>query len=94
LSYDAQGRKTKVESSRAADYRPNVAMGGSPFEALDMAPNLPGGGSATTIYDEHDRATRVEVRDAEGTIVNRAERTYDAQGRIIEEKQILDISRR
>ena len=90
FTYDAQGRKTKVENSRAADYRPNLATGGSPFEALDMAPNLPGGGSATTIYDEHDRATRVEVRDAEGTIVNRAERTYDAQGRVIEEKQILD----
>ena len=90
FSYDAHGRKTKVESSRAGDYRPNVATGGSPFEALDTAPNLPGGGSATTIYDEHDRAIRVEVRDAEGTIVNRAERTYDEQGRVLEEKQILD----
>jgi len=88
--YDEHGRKTKVESSRAADYRPNVATGGSPFEALDTAPNLPGGGSTTTIYDEHDRAITVEVRDAEGTIVNRAERTYDAQGRVLEEKQILD----
>lgn len=90
LSYDEHGRKTKVEISRAADYRPNVASGGSPFEALDTAPNLPGGASATTIYDELDRAVRVEVRDAEGTTVNRAERTYDAQGRVIEEKQILD----
>jgi YD repeat-containing protein len=90
FSYDAHGRKTKVEISRAADYRPNFSTGGSPFEALDTAPNLPGGGSATTIYDEHDRAIRVEVRDAEGTIVNRAERTYDSQGRILEEKQILD----
>ena len=90
FSYDAHGRKTKVETSRAADYRPNFATGGSPFEALDTAPNLPGGGSATTIYDEHDRAIRVEVRDAEGTIVNRAERTYDVQGRVLEEKQILD----
>ncbi len=89
--YDEHGRKTKVQSSRAADYRPDVASGGSPFDALDMAPpNLPGGGSTTTIYDEHDRATRVEVRDAEGTIVNRAERTYDAKGRVLEEKQILD----
>jgi hypothetical protein len=89
--YDEHGRKTKVQSSRAADYRPDVASGGSPFDALDMAPpNLPGGGSTTTIYDEHDRATRVEVRDAEGTIVNRAERTYDAQGRVLDEKQFWD----
>ena len=55
-----------------------------------MAPNLPGGGTATTIYDEHDRATEVQVRDASGEIVNRAVRTYDAQGHVLEEKQIQD----
>src|SRR5215472_8042094 len=43
--YDELGRKTKVQTSRASDYRPNVATGGSPFEAADMAPNLPGGGT-------------------------------------------------
>jgi hypothetical protein len=47
-------------------------------------------GSATTIYDEHDRATEVQVRDANGELVNRALRTYDAQGRVVEEKRILD----
>jgi YD repeat-containing protein len=88
--YDDQGRKTKIEISGPADYRPNVAVGGSPFEAADRAPNLPGGGSATTIYDEHDRATQVQVRDASGELMNRAERTYDAQGHILEEKQSLD----
>ena len=88
--YDERGRKTKIEISRSADYRPNTAVGGSPFHAADRAPNLPGGGSATTIYDEHDRATEVQVRDANGELVNRALRVYDAQGHIIEEKQILD----
>jgi hypothetical protein len=56
----------------------------------DRAPNLPGGGSVTTIYDEHDRGTEVQVRDANGELVKRALRMYDAQGHIIEEKQILD----
>jgi hypothetical protein len=88
--YNDQGRKTKIEISGPADYRPNVAVAGSPFEAVDRAPNLPGGGSATTIYDEHDRATQVQVRDASGELMNRAERTYDAQGHVLEEKQILD----
>lgn len=88
--YDERGRKSKIEISRPADYRSDVAVGGSPFEVVDRAPNLPGGGSATTIYDQHDRATEVQVRDANGELVNRALRTYDAQGRVIDEKQILD----
>ncbi len=88
--YDEHGRKSKVEISRPADYRPGIAEGGSPFEATDRAPNLPGGGSATTIYDEHDRATEVQVRDAGGELVNRAVRSYDAQGRVKEEKLIWE----
>ena len=88
--YDENGRKTKISISRPADYHPNVAVAGSPFEAVDRAPNLQGGGSATTIYDEHDRATEVQVRDANGELMNRAVRTYDAQGHILEEKQIWD----
>ena len=88
--YDERGRKTKIEISRAEDYRPNTAIGGSPFEAAERAPNLPGGGSATTIYDEQDRPSEVEVRDAGGELVSHAVRTYDAQGHVIEEKLILD----
>jgi YD repeat-containing protein len=89
--YDERGRKTKTEISRPADYRPEVgATAGSPFEVADRAPNLAGGGTATTTYDEHDRPAEVEVRDAEGNLVNRAVRTYDAQGHVLEEKQILD----
>ena len=88
--YDDHGRKSKIEISHAADYRPDVAYAGSPFEAADRAPNLPGGGSATTIYDEHDRATEVQVRDASGELVNRAVRSYDAQGHVKEENLIWE----
>jgi hypothetical protein len=88
--YDDHGRKSKIEGSRPADYRPQMAEGGFPFESADRAPNLPGGGSATTTYDEHDRATEVQVRDASGAVVKRAVRIYDEQGHILEEKQILD----
>jgi hypothetical protein len=89
--YDEHGGKTKIQTSRASDYRPNnMATGGSPFEAADMAPNLPDGGTTTTIYDEHDRPTEVQVRDSNRELVNRALRTYDAQGHVSEEKQIYD----
>jgi RHS Repeat len=88
--YDERGRKTKVQKSRAEDYRPNVAIAGSPMQAGDMAPNLPGGGTATTSYDENDRPTEVQIRDAQGTEVSRAVSIYDEQGHVTEEKQILD----
>jgi hypothetical protein len=88
--YEEHGGKTKVQTSRASDYRPNVATAGSPFDATDRAPNLPDGGTTTTIYDEHDRPTEVQVRDTNGELVNRAVRTYDAQGHVSEEKQIYD----
>jgi len=88
--YDEHGGRTKVQTSRASDYRPNMATGGSPFEAADRAPNLPDGGTTTTIYDEHDRPTEVQVRDTNGELVTRALRTYDAQGQVSEEKQVYD----
>jgi YD repeat-containing protein len=90
FQYDARGRQTKLQVSRPEDYRPNSAFAGSPFEVADMAPNSPGGGSATTIYDEDNRPTEVQVRDAQGQLVSRAVRIYDAEGRVVEEKQILD----
>ena len=88
--YDERGRKTKVQVSRPEDYLPNAAFSGSPFQIADAPPNLPGGGSATTVYDEHDRPTEVQVRDAQGELVSRAVRIYDTQGRVTEEKEILD----
>jgi YD repeat-containing protein len=88
--YDDQGRKTKIAVSRREDYRANGAVAGSPFEVLDDAPNISGGGTSTTTYDEQDRPVEVVVKDSQGQVVNRAVRTYDTQGRVIEEKQILD----
>jgi hypothetical protein len=88
--YDEHGRKTRIVTSTASDYRPNVATGGSPFEAAETPPNLPGGGTSSTIYDEHDRATEIQVRDSDGALVYRALRTYDAEGHISEETQVHD----
>jgi YD repeat-containing protein len=90
FSYDEQGRRTKTEVSRRADHRPNTLIYRPPFEAAGRAPNLLGGGTSTTIFDEHDRATEVQVRDANGELVTRTLRTYDAEGHVIEEKQIME----
>ena len=88
--YDEQGHKTSTQTLTPQDYRPNMAVGGSPFEALGMVPNLPGGGSMTTIYDDHDRPTEIQVRDAKDQLISHAVRTYDAQGHVTDEKQVQD----
>lgn len=89
-NYDESGRKTKTQVSQPEDYVANCSAAGSPFTVADRAPNLPGGGSATTFYDEHDRPIEVEIRDSSGELVSKTIRKYDRQGRVIEEKQVLD----
>lgn len=74
---------------RAEDYRLDVAFAGSPMQVADHRPNLPGGGTATTTYDENDRPTEVLIRDAQGAEVSRTVSVYDEQSNITEEKQIL-----
>ena len=88
--YDENGRKTKVQISRPDDYQPNVSSAGVGFEGADRAPNRPGGGSATTIYDADDRPVEVAVRDLQGELLSRTVRIYDNRGNIVEEKQTMD----
>jgi hypothetical protein len=57
---------------------------------MEESPNLPGGGTATTIYDEHDRPAEVQIKDANGQLIRRNLRTYDPQGHLVEQKQVLD----
>ena len=91
LHYDEHGRKTSVVTARAQDYRPNMSVdAGTMFEANAQSPNILGGGTATTIYDAQDQPVEVQVRDAKGELVDRVVRTYDKQGNITEEKQVLD----
>jgi hypothetical protein len=79
-----------VHIFRPEDYRPDTAFVGSPFEIASMGPNLPRGGTTTTVFDEHDRPTEIQACDAQGELVSRAVRIYDAQGNVTEERQILD----
>jgi len=87
FQYDDQGRKT-VQS-----FGPKRSQGGayagSPWDAaVTSGIGVPVGGNITTIYDGNDQPTEAQIRDSEGRIVSRIVRSYDAHGRIIEEKQI------
>ncbi len=95
--YDANGRKTKVAIARLVDERQGPravsrsmeAMQAS-FEDSGSAPALPEGGSAVTLYDEHDRPAEIQSRNSTGEIISRTLRVYDDQGRVVEEKQTMD----
>jgi YD repeat-containing protein len=90
--YDEQGRKTAVQNFDARTFqRPQgAAYGGSPWDlAVEVGIGASVGGHITTIYDGN-QPTEAQIYDSDGLIVSRIVRSYDADGRIIEEKQIQE----
>jgi len=86
--YDAQGRKTSIQSfaSESLQIMQNAAFGGSHWDAAQMGMGVPVGGSVTTSFDQDDQPTEVQVFDAQGQLVSRIVRSYDANGQLSQEK--------
>jgi len=90
--YDMQGRKTAVQKfdARTLQRVRNVSYSGSLWDAaVSTGIGVPDGGSITTLYDGND-PTDAQIQDSKGRIVTRLIRAYDANGRILEEKQIQE----
>jgi len=95
--YDANGRRSKVAiakpveraegsfEGRAVSYSPEYL-----FEVETSSPSVPDGGSAVTLFDEHDRPIEVQTRNANGETIFRTLRVYDEQGHVLEEKQTME----
>ncbi len=92
--YDANGRKQKIAIAQPIDLPSGTGAVSrsveASFEEAGSAQTLPEGGSAVTLYDERDRPTEIQTRNASGEIVSRTIRTYDDEGHIVEEKQTMD----
>ncbi|PYT54553.1 MAG: hypothetical protein DMG43_05910 [Acidobacteria bacterium] len=91
--YDEQGRKTAVQhfDTRALQRAQSSMYSGSPWEAaVGAGIGVPVGGHITTIYDGNDQPTEAQIRDAEDRLVSRIVRTYDANGRLVEEEPIQE----
>jgi YD repeat-containing protein len=91
--YDEQGRKTTTQSFDPETLKraQGSMYAGSPWDvAVGAGIGVPIGGNITTIYDGNDQPTEAQIRDSEGHIVSRIVRSYDAHGRIIEEKPIQE----
>jgi YD repeat-containing protein len=92
FQYDEQGRKTSIQS-----FDPETLLKAQKtvfavpaWDAALAGGGVPVGGNIITSYNGKDLPTEVQLRDGQGRIVTRIVRTYDANGRIIEEKQIQE----
>src|SRR6266480_6852861 len=91
--YDEKGHKTSIQNfdPHALERAQNSAYSGSPWDAAVAAGiGVPLGGNVTTSYDENDRPTEAQIRDAAGRLVSRFVRKYDENGQISEEKPFLE----
>jgi hypothetical protein len=86
---DEQGRKTATQSfdPNTLQRAQKTAYAISAWEAADSGAGVPFGGSVVSIYDGHDEPAEARVLDPAGQTVTRFVRTFDANGRVVEENQ-------
>lgn len=90
FQYDEQGNKTEVQSFAPMPGGVAVGNGISPFEAARIGGGVPEGGTVVTHYDRHDHPVALEIRDADGNVLSRAERKYDSAGRVSSENSTME----
>jgi len=90
--YDERGHKTSIQYfdpqtlQRFEDG--NVAVAGSLWDAAISGIGVPMGGTITTSYNHSELPTEAEIRKADGQTVKSFVRTYDADGRVLEERSV------
>ena len=87
--FDEQGRKTATQSfdPNTLQRAQKTAYAISAWEAADSGAGVPIGGSIVSIYNGHDEPAEARVLDPGGQTVTRFVRTFDANGRVVEENQ-------
>ena len=96
FQYNEQGRKTEIRSlAQKPDERQGAVAMGMDLVFADIDGSLrfdfPGGASTIkTIYNERDQPTEVQAYGADGRLLNRLVRTYDATGRITDVRTIIE----
>jgi len=92
--YDQQGRQIAIKTFSPQvleQYRGGVAVDSRcMWDATEQGMGVPTGGSLITVYDNRDLPIEMQILDNARRIVIRFVRTYDANGQILEERQILE----
>jgi len=86
--YQADGGKTSVQTfdPKTIEQHRNSLSASPEWVAAQAGSGVPMGGNVTMIYDPDDHPTEMQVRGAEGQLLTRIVRTYDAEGRLTEER--------
>lgn len=90
--YDQQGRKTSVKTFAPEvleRYRKGIATD-SLWHGAEMGIGVPTGGNVTTVYDDRDLPIEMRILDKEGRTLTGFVRTYDDNGRMLEEQEVLE----
>ena len=87
--YDAQGRKSLIESYDSKPLPPSTAYAPH-WEGSDLGFAPFPGGTLTTSYNEQDVAIGAQLHDGQGRLVAHIVRKFDSKNRIITEKQVAD----
>jgi hypothetical protein len=90
--HDEQGRKMAVKTFSPQvleQYRGGVSTD-SFWTGAENGIGVPIGGTVTTVHDERDLPLEMRILDGAGRLLSRFLRRYDANGRILEESQILE----
>jgi hypothetical protein len=91
FEYDRRGGKTMIRTF--APKKPQdklVGFAGSPFDIAQAGHGIPDGASVTIIYNNLDVPSEVQVHDSEGHFLSRITRSYNAQGQVGEDKQVIE----
>ena len=90
FNYQPDGSKISVQTfdPKIIEQRQNSLSASPQWIAAQAGSGVPFGGNVTMIYDTHDNPTEMQIRDAGGGVVTRIVRTYDAEGRLAEERLV------
>ena len=89
--YDVQGRMKQIRRVPARPERRNSATDAAiVFEAVSEGHTLTDGGTVETSYNERGQPVERQIVDGEGILLSRILYTYDASGRLSEERLIIE----
>jgi YD repeat-containing protein len=90
FQYLADGSKISVQTfdPKIIEQHQNSLSASPEWDAAQGGSGVPMGGNVTMIYDRDDHPTEMQIRGADGQLVTRIVRTYDAKGRLAEERLV------
>ncbi len=89
--YDEQGRMTQIRHVPARPQRRNTAIAAEiVFEVIPEGDSLSDGGTVETSYNERGQPVEKRIVDTDGLLLYRILYTYDANGRLGEERLVYE----